>query len=226
MIVRTAVFDEIILDAVNREKADLVINLAAGLDARPWRMALPPSLRWVDVDLPVILEHKAEALRGARPVCRYEAIPTDLTDAGARRALFARLGGEATRVLVVTEGLLIYLTAEQVGELARDLHASPAFMWWLIDLGSPRLLKMMNKTWGRAVTEAKAPFQFAPAEGTAFFPPFGWHELQFRSTMEEARRLKREMPMMWFWSFLGRFYPARMQAEFRRMSGIVLLGRE
>jgi len=34
MIVRTAVFDEIILDAVRNKQADLVVNLAAGLDAR------------------------------------------------------------------------------------------------------------------------------------------------------------------------------------------------
>jgi methyltransferase (TIGR00027 family) len=226
MIVRTAVFDEIILDTIAREKVDLVMNLAAGLDARPWRMALSPTLRWVDVDLPAILEYKADTLRDARPVCRYEAIPTDLTDVAARRALFARLAGEAQRILVVTEGLLVYLTADQVTTLASDLHAMPSFGWWLIDLGSPRLLKMMNKRWGHAVKEAKAPFQFAPAEGTEFFRPLGWRELQYRGTMEEAQRLKREMAMMWFWRFLGRFYPARTRAEFQRMSGIVLLGRE
>ena len=43
--------------------------------------------------------------------------------------------------------------------------------------------------------------------------------------MEEAERLEREMKMMWLWKFLGRFYPARMREEFRRMSGIVVLER-
>src|SRR5512138_406938 len=55
MLTRTAVFDEIILDLVRRQKVDLVLNLAAGLDARPWRLPLPPSLRWADVDLPAML---------------------------------------------------------------------------------------------------------------------------------------------------------------------------
>src|SRR5690349_8553061 len=63
MIVRTAVFDEIILDAVKNRKTDLVVNLAAGLDARPWRLPLPPSLHWVDVDLPGILNYKTEMLQ-------------------------------------------------------------------------------------------------------------------------------------------------------------------
>ncbi|MGH7618807.1 MAG: class I SAM-dependent methyltransferase [Gemmatimonadaceae bacterium] len=53
MIVRTSVFDDVIRERVKTYGVDLVLNLAAGLDARPWRMKeLPASLRWVDVDLP------------------------------------------------------------------------------------------------------------------------------------------------------------------------------
>ena len=43
MIVRTAVMDEIIRQCI-AEGADTIVNLAAGLDARPWRMDLPSSL--------------------------------------------------------------------------------------------------------------------------------------------------------------------------------------
>lgn len=225
MIVRTALFDELILDAVTRRGVDTVVNLAAGLDARPWRMALPAPLRWVDVDLPDILGYKADTLRGEVPRCRYEAVAVDLTDGAARRALFARLGADATRALVVSEGLLVYLTAEQVGSLADDLHAQPSFAWWLIDLASPRLLRIMERTWGKSVAQGNAPFRFGPAEGTAFFAPHGWREEQFRPTMDEARRLRREMRGMWFWRAIMRFYPAKTREEFRRMSGAVLLAR-
>jgi methyltransferase (TIGR00027 family) len=225
MIVRTAVFDELILGRV-RAGADLVVNLAAGLDARPWRLELPSSLRWVDVDLPDILRYKTDALRDATPVCRYEAVPTDLTDAAARRALFARLGAQSTTGLIVTEGLLIYLTAEQVGTLARDLHAVPSFRWWLIDLAHPRLLEWVTRSWGKSVKAGNAAFQFAPAEGTGFFRTFGWREAEFRSIGEEAHRLKREMRMMWLWRFLTRLRSKEKREEFRRFSGIVLLERE
>ena len=225
MIVRTQVFDEIIMAEIASDRIDLVLNLAAGLDARPWRLELPPSLRWVDVDLPEILRYKLETIGDAQPRCAYEAVEMDLTDAGARRALFARLGAEASRVLVVTEGLLIYLSAADVGALASDLHASPSFARWVIDLASPRLLRMMSKSWGAAVASGNAPFKFAPANGTNFFSDFGWDERAFYSTMEEAERLDREMKMMWFWKFLGRFYPERMREEFRRLSGVVVLER-
>ncbi|MGH9420028.1 MAG: class I SAM-dependent methyltransferase, partial [Thermoanaerobaculia bacterium] len=52
MIVRTAVFDQIIVERVKSGGADTVLNLAAGLDARAWRLALPSTVRWIDVDLP------------------------------------------------------------------------------------------------------------------------------------------------------------------------------
>ena len=225
MIVRTAVLDEIILSTIAREHTDLVLNLAAGLDARPWRLPLPPALRWVDADLPAILEYKAKTLDGERPVCRYEAVSADLTDAAARKALFARLGSEARRALVVTEGLLIYLTAGQVGDLARDLHAAGGFRWWTADLASPRLLKMLERHWGTALHAGNAPFRFGPAEGTGFFAPFGWREVSFRSALEEAHRLHREMRLAWVWRLIARLSPKKQREEFRRMSGYMLLER-
>src|SRR6184192_1868522 len=40
MIVRTAVMDELILRAIQRDRVDTVLNLAAGLDTRPYRLPL------------------------------------------------------------------------------------------------------------------------------------------------------------------------------------------
>jgi len=225
MIVRTAVFDEIILDAVHNKNVDLVVNLAAGLDARPWRMPLPPSLHWVDVDLPGILDYKNEALKDETPVCRYEAVTADLRDVEGRRALFSRLGTSSSRALVISEGLLVYLAPEQVATLATDLHAQPSFQEWLIDLASPQLLKRMEKTWGKKLAEGGAPFLFGPSEGTEFFRPYGWREARYRSLMEEAYRLHRTMKGAWFWGLIARLYPKKVREGFRRFSGLVLLER-
>jgi methyltransferase (TIGR00027 family) len=226
MIVRTAVFDEIILDAVHNKKIDLVVNLAAGLDARPWRLPLPPSLHWVDVDLPGILNYKTETLKDETPVCRYEAVTADLRDVELRRALFSRLGAGSSRALVISEGLLIYLPPEQVATLAADLHTQPGFTEWLIDLASPQLLKRMEKTWGKKLSDSGAPFLFAPAEGTEFFCPFGWREAQWRSLLEEAYRLHRTMKGAWFGKLIARFYPKKVREGFRRFTVFVLLERE
>jgi len=225
MIVRTAVLDELIVRTIARDGIDTVLNLAAGLDTRPYRLQLPASLRWVEADFPDVIAYKQEQLKGERPVCALEHVGIDLTAVAGRRALFARIGAAGRRVLVVSEGLLIYLTPQQVASLASDLAAPASLRWWLMDLASPRLLKMMEKTWGRAVAAGNAPFQFAPAEGTRFFQPQGWQETEFRSMWEESLRLKRSMPLAWLWSLIGRLYPKSKREEFRRMSGIVLLQR-
>jgi methyltransferase (TIGR00027 family) len=225
MIVRTAIFDEIILDRIRNGGVDTVLNLAAGLDARPWRMALPSTLRWIDVDLPGILDYKTNTLRNDKPVCRYEAIRADLTDARRRQALFAQVNSESARVLVIAEGLLVYLTAEQVGDLANDLHAYGRFNWWLTDLTSPMVLKMMQRMWGKSVSAANAPFQFAPAEGAGFFAKFGWCKAEFRSSMAEAQRLKREMKGMWLWRLLGKLRSRASQREMMTGNGFLLMER-
>jgi methyltransferase (TIGR00027 family) len=225
MIVRTAMFDQIILDRIRNGNVDTVLNLAAGLDARAWRLAVPATLRWIDVDLPEILEYKTDTLKNEKTVCQYEAVRLDLTDAAKRQALFSQVAAKSSRVLVVTEGLLVYLTDDQVAALARDLHAASSFQWWVFDLASPRLLVMMKKMWGRNVNAGNAPFQFAPADGTKFFEPYGWTEAEYHSAMDSAQRLHREMSMMWLWRLLGRIRSKKVQDEFRRFNGFVLMER-
>jgi methyltransferase (TIGR00027 family) len=223
MVVRTVVMDELILRTIEEDKLDTVVNLAAGLDARPYRLPLPPKLKWIEVDLPDILDYKEQTLAGERAACEREVVKLDLSNVEARRELFARVGANSERAMIVSEGLLVYLAPEQVGALAADLHAQASFRWWLIDIVRPEILKRMEKTWGKRVAEANAPFRFAPAEGTEFFRPFGWREAEFRSMMEDAHRLKREMPRAWLWRFLGRIQP---REKIRRMGGCALLKRE
>lgn len=228
MIVRTAVMDEIILRAVNREGVRTVVNLAAGLDARPWRLDLPLKLTWFDVDLPEIQQYKREALQGERPQCQLEWVPADLADGAARKAVLARIAATLGPALVISEGLLIYLEREQVMALATDLAATPNLRWWLFDIASPGLLKMMGRTWGKGVSQS-APFKFAPQEGTAFFEPAGWTEVEYRSMFEESLRLKRTMPLARFWKVVGQImtvFNPRKREEFKRFSGIVLMERK
>ncbi len=226
MIVRTAVMDELIMERVKQHGIDTVLNLAAGLDARAWRLALPTTLRWIDVDLPGMTEYKASLMRDVAPVCRYEAIAADLTDSAVRDALFSQVGKASSKLLVITEGLLIYLSEDEVKSLARALHGMRSARWWISDIASPMLPEWMRKSWGKSVESGNAPFKFAPADSAAFFGALGWRELRFLSQMEEARRLKREMRGMWLWRFVGRFMSAKRREMGRRMSAILLLERD
>ena len=222
-VVRTCVMDELILRCV-AQGADTVVNLAAGLDARPYRMALPANLRWIEVDLPGILDHKEPILSGAKPVCRLERVRLDLSDFAARRELFASIGASSKRVVTVTEGLLVYLTREEAGALASDLHANATFHWWIIDIASPDLMRWMQKRYQRSLSDAGAPLKFAPEEGTDFYRPLGWKTAEFRSSFGEARKLKRAPGWAWIFDLIGLFSRKRRE-KIHRMGGVVLLER-
>lgn len=198
---RTWLVDRIIEWSVRRG-TDMVVNLAAGLDARPYRMTLPASLRWVEVDLPEILSYKQEVLGAVRPVCALERVPLDLTDIAARRELFQRLGAEAKQALIVTEGLIIYFDADQVGELARDLGAAPTFKRWVTDLTSPALLRMLQKAIGGVLADAGSPLKFAPREGPEFFARYDWKAVEARSLLHMAAQLHRLSFGLWLLSLL------------------------
>src|SRR6266516_3642636 len=132
---------------------------------RTYRMNLPASLHWIEVDLPGILDYKEEILRGEKPACILDRARLDLSDVAARRQLFAALGDAAKNVLIITEGLLIYFSRDEVASLAQDLAAVRPFHHWIIDIVSPGLLKMLQKGMGEQIREGKAEFKFAPEEG-------------------------------------------------------------
>lgn len=221
MVVRTAVMDEIVLRCV-QQGITTVLNLAAGLDARPYRLHLPPALRWLHVDLPAMVDYFRSHMAAEVPRCQLEFIAADLREADARRDVFTRASGQGP-VLVITEGLLVYLEPNDVAEMARDLHDTAKARWWLSDLASPMLLKLLEKKWSPKLREGNAPFRFGPADGTGFFAPYGWREVEFRSSWDESLRLKRTMPHVWLWNLLRRLQPRGRQEEMRRMSGIMLL---
>ena len=224
MIVRTAIMDEIVLRCVS-QGATTVVNLAAGLDTRAWRLALPATLRWFDVDLPDMIAYRQEHLADAVPVCAHEDVAADVADSAALGGVIARACGGPGPALVVTEGLLVYLTDAQVRTIATRLHEPAGVRWWLLDLATPLLLQMLKRNWQPSLQAANTPMQFAPAEGTAFFAPMGWREAEFRSVWPEAMRLKRTMPMAWLWNALGKLRSKATREAYDRMSAIVLLER-
>ncbi len=220
-VARTWLFDQFISDQIHKG-ADMVVNLAAGLDTRPYRMDLPPSLQWIEVDLPEILGYKEEILRSEKPVCALERVRLDLSNAAARRELFSELGRRANRVLIVTEGLLVYLTEEEVAALARDLAASAPFQNWIIDLASPALMKMLAKKMGAPLDQAGAPLRFAPQEGPEFFTHCGWKPEEAHPILHAAAEIHR---LPFFLRLIAKISPTRFRAN-RPWSAVCLLGKQ
>jgi methyltransferase (TIGR00027 family) len=189
-VARTYLFDKFIAAEILKG-ADLVVNLAAGLDARPYRMDLPASLHWIEVDLPEIVSYKNAILANEKPRCQLERVALDLADVPARREFFASLDRQGMKIVVMTEGLLIYFSPEEVGSFARDLAAGAHFQSWIVDLASPGQLKLMQRTSGAQLSEAGAAFKFGPQEGPKFFAPHGWEPKDVQGLLKTAAQFKR-----------------------------------
>lgn len=221
-IVRTCVLDGLILECVEKYGIDTVVNLGSGLDTRAYRLSLTSSLHWIDVDLPAVVAFKSQALSNISAACDLENVPLDVMNVADRRRLFEKIDVQADTVLVLTEGLLVYLHPEQVASLATDLFEQPSIQYWLSDIASPAALDVLDA--GRKRSTEKPDhvhLRFAPPDRREFFRNHGWRTLAFRSSIEEGRRLKRHViPEEYFSSLLD-----WERDVLSNLSGVILLDR-
>jgi methyltransferase (TIGR00027 family) len=188
--IRTVPIDAFVNSAIS-SGIDTVINLGAGMDTRPYRMDLPASLHWVEVDFPSLIVSKDAQLSTEVPACSIERVGLDLADRDARRELFDRIFATSTRATVLTEGVLGDLSVDEAGGLADDLRARPACKSWVIDYFSARLLAAYQKH----QPHRNVPVRFAPPSWEAFFTEHGWRINEIRFLGEESERLHRPVPL-------------------------------
>jgi methyltransferase (TIGR00027 family) len=109
--VRTHFFDAYFADATGAGIRQIVI-LAAGLDSRAYRLAWPDETVVYEIDLPKVLQYKAETLagHGATPIADRRPVPVDLRHDWPQALRDA--GFEAARPTAwLAEGLLPFLPA-------------------------------------------------------------------------------------------------------------------
>ena len=188
--IRTVLIDAFLRSAIS-SGIDTVINLGAGLDTRPYRMDLPSSLHWVEVDHPSLIEGKAAQLSTEVPTCPVERVGLDLTDRDACRELFERIWTTTTRAMVLTEGVIGDLSVNEAGDLADDLRGHAGCELWVIDYFSPRLLAAYQKH----QPHPNVPVRFDPPSWETFFTEHGWRIREIRFLGEESRRLHRPVPL-------------------------------
>ncbi|MGX1805087.1 class I SAM-dependent methyltransferase [Nocardia sp. NPDC055321] len=187
-VVRTKLIDDLILDSI-AAGCDRVVNLAAGLDTRPFRLELPAELNWYEADLPDLLGYKESVLASETPNCRRVTRALDVTDTAALTAFLDEATEGAQNTLVLTEGLLPYLPPAEVATL-RDALRRPDIRWWAMDHWSPGMLRMVNLTLGRKLASARWQFA-APLD---FFR--GWTVDSAASVFRAAALAKRSQPVL------------------------------
>jgi methyltransferase (TIGR00027 family) len=122
MACRTAFFDNFYLDATRSGIRQAVI-LAAGLDARSWRLPWPDGVRVYELDQPKVLDFKASTLaeHGAEPACNRVAVPVDLRHDWPTALREAGFDASAPSVWSA-EGITPYLPAAAQDLLLQRIH--------------------------------------------------------------------------------------------------------
>ena len=152
--VRSRFMDELLLEALASEPIATVLSLGCGLDTRPWRLELPPALRWIEADFADMLDYKDTLMSAETPRCRRERITADLNDAAGRRAIYAVAGSAPG--LMITEGLLVYLPAATVVALAAEAGRESGISHWMSDIMTTCFSKALNLDAGRSVRNLQA----------------------------------------------------------------------
>lgn len=186
-VVRTVLIDRFLEEAIARG-IQAVLNVGAGLDTRPYRMSLPSSLSWVEVDLAPIIEHKEAVLANESPRCRLQRFALDIVDPTARHELLASLFPDETPALVLAEAVFPYLQPDDVARILDDLYARAGIRHLIVDYLSPELIRARSAT---AVGRASAPMPFVPEDWQGFFAAHGWNVQQMGDLAEQGRRCGR-----------------------------------
>lgn len=221
LVMRTLIIDEYIQQGI-RGGVDAVVNLGAGLDTRPYRLDLPAPFLWVEADFPHMIQYKENVLRDQAPRCRLQRVGVDLSDAAARRAFLADVAPQAQRVLVLTEGVVPYLTEAQVAELAADLKSQPRVGGWILEYFTSQVYRYLKRR-ARTGVMRNAPFQFFPPDWDGFFLQHGWQRNQIDYFMDTAQRFNRMMPIPWWARLLVKMSNDEARQRMRTGMGYMLL---
>jgi methyltransferase (TIGR00027 family) len=220
MIIRTSAIDRLINEALI-SGVDMVLNLGAGLDTRPYRMKMPATLRWIELDFPHIVELKNVRLADHKPVCALERVGIDLLDRPLRSELLAKYGTMSKNTLVITEGVLGYFSVPDAALLASDLRAISSIRHWIQDFDNQGNQNREPRGWERKLKAA--PFQFKVKNWFEFFSQYGWTPAKIISNFDESIRINRPYPLDFPYGLLLRALPAWMSQKILSLSGTVLM---
>lgn len=143
---RAKQFDDWCTDFLRRHPDAVVLHLGCGLDSRAFRLELPASVSWFDLDQPGIIELRRRLYDDTE---RYRMIGSSATDPAWLDEIPA-----ARPALVVAGGLLMYVDEEEVRRLLlrlTDRFPGGEMQFDTLSAPAPRLSKVFTKgiiKWG------------------------------------------------------------------------------
>jgi methyltransferase (TIGR00027 family) len=172
IIIRTRFFDEALRDA---QDVSQVVIVAAGMDARAYRLTWPAGTTVYEVDQPQVIAAKDERLAAERPRCRRVAVGIDLADDWPK-ALRSQGFTPSERTVWLVEGLLQYIDAPAVDALfARiDALSAPGSVVLYNVIGATLLESPFMQPTRQYMRQLGAPWTFGTDAPAALVEGRGW----------------------------------------------------
>jgi methyltransferase (TIGR00027 family) len=171
IVVRTKLYDEALL----RAGVSQAVILAAGMDARSFRLPWRDGVCVFEVDQPHVIAIKDERLAGAQPRCRRVAVGVDLAEDWPE-ALETQGFDRAAPTVWTIEGLLQYLDAQNVDRLfARvDALSAPGSVLLYDVVGTALLEAPFSAATLAYMEKLGAPWVFSSDSPAALVEGRGW----------------------------------------------------
>lgn len=153
---RTRQFDRWTTAFLQKNPRATVVHLACGLDSRMQRVNWTESTRWIDVDLPEVIELRRQVLPNSIPGRDYTLLGADVLD----RTWMQNIPTDRP-TLIVMEGLLTYLVEDEVKSLLLQFCERFGQGEMLFECINTALLEEISQKPVKSVSEAGAIFQWA-----------------------------------------------------------------
>lgn len=173
IVVRTRFWDDALLRAAR--VAQQVVIIAAGMDARAYRLDWPDGTTVYEIDQPHVISAKSELLADDTPRCRRAGVGIDLAQDWPDALVSAGFDPQAPTVWLM-EGLLQYLDESLVRTLFErvDELSAPNSMLLYEVVGTVLLQSPMLATVLEAMAEQGSPWVFGTDDPRRLAERHGW----------------------------------------------------
>ncbi|MCC8105558.1 MAG: class I SAM-dependent methyltransferase [Clostridiales bacterium] len=167
VIARTLVLDRMVKEYLQKYPDAVVINIACGLDTRCYRMQ--GYFHWYNLDLPEVMALREKLLP-------EEGIITQISFSAMDARWANSIATDGKPVLVIMEGLTMYLTEVDIQQIFAIIAANFPFATVLVETMTPFIVKAVKE---KSIEGSHAKFTWGVKNGkelAALLPEFAFVE--------------------------------------------------
>ncbi|MDE7445530.1 MAG: class I SAM-dependent methyltransferase [Lachnospiraceae bacterium] len=155
VIARTILLDRMVGDFIRENPNATVINIACGMDTRAYRLKIGSTVRWYNIDLPETIEVRRRFLEenGHISMIAKSAMDERWAD---------EIEEEKGRVLVIIEGLVMYLSEQDVKQILSIISRRFERAEVIMEVMNPWVVKNVKE---KSIEKTKAKFTWGIKSG-------------------------------------------------------------